>query len=297
MTEPSTTTTFGGRRAAPWICRLISAAQHAPQNWFGQQFAQIVRRIVVTLVPLPIDIDVGVVRMRCHLKDNNSERKFAFMPWRFDQGERNLLVDALPPDGSFVDIGANVGVYTLTAATHMSARGRVLALEPNPPAAARLRFNIDATSTGRVDWPQVVVLEVGVSDRVGEFDLHLDARNLGGSSIATSAASSVSSPGGVTRVRCLPLALILKEQGLDRIDALKIDIEGAEDLALVPFLESAADDQLPRLLIVENSEHLWTRDLVGALGARGYTVRLRTRMNSVYGLAAQPRLACGNIGQ
>lgn len=295
MTLPIATP-FGDRRPAAWIGALVSAAQCAPQNWLGQQFAQIARRLVLALAPLPIDVAVGSIRMRCHLRDNNSERKFVFMPWRFDRRERDLLVDALPPDGTFVDIGANVGIYTLTAATHLSAQGRVLALEPNPPAAARLRFNIEATRAGRSAWPRVEVLELGVSDRAGEFDLHLDAHNLGGSSIADHAVAAGARPGGVTRVRCLPLALILAEQRVERIDVLKIDIEGAEDMALVPFLESAADSQLPRLLIVENSEHLWTRDLVGELGRRGYEVRLRTRMNAVYGRAVQPNANAVTIG-
>ena len=47
------------------------------------------------------------------LRDNNSEKKYLFMPWRFDERERRFLVDSIPADGVFVDIGANVGIYTL----------------------------------------------------------------------------------------------------------------------------------------------------------------------------------------
>jgi uncharacterized protein (UPF0218 family) len=46
------------------------------------------------------------------------------------------------------------------------------------------------------------------------------------------------------------LLAALSELGADRIDALKIDIEGSEDLALTPFLNSAPDSLLPSLLII-----------------------------------------------
>ncbi len=83
-------------------------------------------------------------------------------------------------------------------------------------------------------------------------------------------------------IPCKPLKRLLDECGVDRVDVLKIDIEGAEDMALRPFLEDAADEQLPRRLIVENSEHLWKTDLRAAIAARGYRPLLRSRLNTVY---------------
>jgi hypothetical protein len=100
---------------------LIVSAQNSPTNWLGQQFAQMVRKLVMQCGHLPIDVAVGPIRMRCYLRDNLSEKKFVFMPWRFDRLERQLLIKLLPRDGVFVDIGSNVGIYTLTAATHSRA--------------------------------------------------------------------------------------------------------------------------------------------------------------------------------
>ncbi len=62
---------------------------------------------------------------------------------------------------------------------------------------------------------------------------------------------------------------------------LKIDIEGAEDVALVPFIEKAGESLLPGLMIIENSEHVWSRDLFGLLAENGYRRILKTRLNSV----------------
>lgn len=268
---------YGGNRL---LRSLIRLAQNAPRNWLGQQLAQVVRKLVLWRALLPLDVDVERVKMRVHLHDNNSERKFVFMPWRFDARERRALVDFLPRDGLFVDIGANVGIYTLTVASRLGAGGRVLALEPNPAAFERLRFNVQATRQACPDWPIVDLLQVGVGGASGEFDLHLDPANLGGSSIAEQAVRA-GSPGAI-RIRCQPLTDILDEQSVRKVDALKIDIEGAEDVALLPYLQQVSDENLPGLIVIENSEHLWKHDLVGALRARGYAARMRTRMNTVY---------------
>lgn len=243
--------------------------------------AQLIRKIVLFSSTAPIDITIGEIHMRCHLRDNNSEYKFAFMPWRFDELEREYLVKHLPADGTFVDIGANVGIYSLFVATHLSSSGRIIAMEPNPPAYGRLAFNIASTQAGRKEWPKVELLPIAVADVNQEIDLHLDAKNLGSSSVKNSAQSV-----GVVRVKCKPLAEILESLCIQKVDAIKIDIEGAEDLALAPYLDSASDESLPHCIVMENSQHLWKLDLVGLLKKRGYRAAITTRMNTVYSRSA-----------
>lgn len=284
---PDHSSPFGTYRPGRVAAALIGLAQRAPNNWFGVQCAHALRRGVLSFCEPPLDVTVGAVRLRAHLTDNYSEKKFVFTPWRYDRKELQLLTGALPPDGIFVDIGANVGIYSLIVAAHLGPAGRILAIEPNPPAFARLQFNLRATRAERKDWPYVITLPLGVSDVAGEVELHLAHRDLGGSSLLPAgrdgsrdvncdhAAQSV-------RITCRPLLEILDEHGLAHIDALKIDIEGAEDAALVPFLTDAADARLPRLIVMENSQDRWTRDLPGSLGARGYRAALRTRLNTVY---------------
>lgn len=264
------------------VAGLIGIAQRAPDNWLGKQLSQMARKLVVMFGRLPIDIEIGDIRMRCYLRDNNSERKFAFMPGRFDPHERRLLLEALPRQGCFVDIGANVGIYTLAVATHLGAGGRILALEPNPPAFERLVFNVEATRAGRAEWPRVDAVALGIDAIEGEIDLHLDPENLGGSSVATHAAVAARTTGGSVRIACRPLLALLREHAIEHVDALKIDIEGAEDAALLPYLRDANEGELADCMIIENSEPLWRQDLVGALHARGYRAQLRARMNTVY---------------
>lgn len=158
-----------------------------------------------------------------------------------------------------------------------------MALEPNPPAFERLCFNLKATQSGRADWPRIDALQIGAGNATSELDLHLDPNNLGGSSVAIHApALAARNSGGTVRITCKPLLVILEELSIDKVDALKIDIEGAEDMVLIPYLTEAPDGKLPTCLIVENSEHLWQLDLVGELNRRGYKVQMRSRLNTVY---------------
>ena len=272
-------------KALPVLASSVATALccTAPANAFGKQFARLVRGLYLRLAPLPADVTVEGLRMRCWLRDNTCERKFVFTPWRFDAAERTALAETLPADGVFVDIGANVGIYTLVFALRMASTGRIVAIEPHSRALERLAFNIAATRTGRAAWPRIDVMAVGVSDAPGRFELRVDGGNLGGGSIASGTARfSRAGAAGRVMIECRPLLSILEDLGVGRIDALKIDIEGSEDHALVPFLRTAPEPMLPQRLCVENSDHLWSLDLRGALAARGFREHLRTRLNTVY---------------
>ena len=268
---------YGSLAPAPIIAGLIRTAQRCPRNWFGKQLALALRKIVLLTCKQPLDTAVGAIRLRCNLHDNVSERKFLFLPWLYDPQERDLISRELHGDGVFVDIGANAGIYTLWACQSLTGRGMVIAIEPHPQVYGRLLFNLHANRTHNPDWPQVRTLPVAISDQEGQLDLHLDRTNLGGSSLVTHTGSA-----GTIAVKCRTLISVLTECGVTRIDILKIDIEGAEDLALLPFLGSAGEKLLPRYLIIENSEHLWRTDLVSAIKQHGYAVTFRSRMNTVY---------------
>ena len=66
---------------------------------------------------------------------------------------------------------------------------------------------------------------------------------------------------------------LLREHGFERVDALKVDIEGAEDLALLPFFEQAPRTLWPRLVFIENNVGEWRRDCIAELVGRGYETK------------------------
>lgn len=265
---------FGAYALTPLQNSLLKQAQAMPVNWCGRRGALILRKIVLSGGLARADVMVEGLKFRLYLTDNVSERKFLFMPQFFDRYERDLLRARLRPGDFFVDVGANAGIYSLTAAAAVGSGGHVLAIEPNPVVLNRLLFN--ALQNG---FESVIAAEQsGVSDVVGQFDLVLDESNLGGSSLVTARSDkSISVP-------CHTLLDIVQRHRFPRIDAMKMDIEGAEDRALIPFLERAPREILPRVLILENSVKDWKRDLQGALRQSGYKLLRTTRMNLVWEL-------------
>jgi hypothetical protein len=78
------------------------------------------------------------------------------------------------------------------------------------------------------------------------------------------------------------LLSLLLEEGYERIDAIKLDIEGAEDLVLDPFFRDAPQTLWPRLIIMEFALLRSGVPLEQRLCALGYREILRTKENVAY---------------
>ena len=265
---------FGTYALLPRAARVLRLAQSMPVNFLGQRAALALRKLVRMSRQPVVDATVEGLRLRLYMDDNVGERKFLFMPNFFDSYERTLLRQHLRPGDTFLDIGANVGIYSMLAAALVGAMGKVLAIEPNPFVMERLRFNAGLNSLEAV----IVEVPFGVTDQAGDFDLNLDPSNLGGSSLVI-AHSDTS-----IKVPCLPLHAIVGNHRVKEIAALKIDIEGAEDRALGPFFRNADRIMYPKLIILERSSGFWKEDLHSMLTSVGYSLLNTTRMNTVWTL-------------
>jgi FkbM family methyltransferase len=86
----------------------------------------------------------------------------------YDRRELGLVRRLLRDGGDFVDVGAHIGLYSVTAALALRERGRVLAFEPNPSARAQLEWNLDLN-----DCTNVIVLGAAASSAPGTALLHV----------------------------------------------------------------------------------------------------------------------------
>lgn len=264
---------YGHYRLSPAARRLLAFAQAMPVGWLGRRLALLARRLVLQGRRLPIDADAEGFHLRVHVLDNVSERKFLFMPSFCDGAERDYLRRHLSPDGVFLDIGANAGIYTLTAArayAKLGGKGRVLAVEANPTMQARLRYNV--ALNGLDD--RVRLAPLALSDHDGEVEFSISASNLGESGLAATTGTRI-------RVPCRTLAGLLEEHGVQRVDGMKIDVEGMEDLILGHFLQYAPASLLPGFIVIENSSDKWRTDLLGQLRDAGYRIAAREKMNLI----------------
>jgi FkbM family methyltransferase len=117
-----------------------------------------------------------------------------------------------------------------------------------------------------------------VADKTGELTLFLDPLNRGEASLKIVNSSQTDA----IRVPAVTLLDLLAREGLTRVDAIKLDVEGAEDLVLDPFFRDAPASLYPSLFIIANVPERWQSDVVGLLKSKSYRLILETKMNLVF---------------
>jgi FkbM family methyltransferase len=174
-----------------------------------------------------------------------------------------------------VDIGANVGAYSVYAARR--TRSRVLAVEPDPENARYLERNLLTN-----DCRQVQVLECAVADADGKLPLFV-----GTSGVTHQLRTNYSSQdsGEFVEVPVMTMRTLMDEHRLDRIDLLKMDCEGAEGLIL-PAAPKSYLGRVQRIAMEfhDNSSPCNHRELQRLLDGCGFSTRLRWDGSSPNGL-------------
>jgi len=223
----------------------------------------------------PVDIEYSGVKFRLHPWDNVVERKLVFGSKCRDCEEVHFLMEALNRDSIFLDVGANIGYYTCMLASRGVAR--CIAIEPHPRTRERLNFNIKTNNFEH----GVEVVPIAIGDSEGTVVLNTFSGDLGSSSLLRNKQQQPT----CHTVPMKPLLHLCGELGVQSIDAMKIDIEGFEDRALVPFFQDAPPTLWPRYIIIEHSHTSgWSEDVVPFLEERGYVAQKETRGNTIYAL-------------
>ncbi|MDE2980092.1 MAG: FkbM family methyltransferase [Gemmatimonadota bacterium] len=281
-----------GGRGALWL----RVARSFPGSRPWSRFALLARRAARRHLAGPVDTRVWGQRLRLYPDRSVSEARILFLPRSWDRAERRLLAKWARPGFTFVDVGANVGGYSFWVLSLVRTSVRVVAVEPNPDLARQLRFNVGIN--GAQDRVRVLEAAVGAVRDTGALVVH--PRNSGEGRLAevgerpeyatardSTGAGRVAPP--TIPVRIVTLADIVRDAGLDRLDCLKVDVEGHEPDVIQPFLRDAPHGLWPRHLIVElktgRRDGQRSAELESWLIARGYRLELRTRLNGLFRLA------------
>ena len=216
----------------------------------------------------PLDIRFRGCSFRIEGRNNLIETGLLTRP-NYNAVEIEFLQEAIRDGGVAVDIGSNVGLYSLPLALAAGPTGQVLAIDANPEMVQHLTFNAEASGLANVKSMHMAVgsAETRVNLRIRKDDVAI--------------VSVEESETGSTQM--LPLLHILSNAGFDRVDSLKIDIEGYEDFALVPFLQQASEGLLPSRIVIERANS--TGDYPGCVAEferLSYRLVGRTRNNSMY---------------
>ncbi len=256
-----TDSVFGSRRPGRFA-RLVWALTVAPD--IPQPRRKAIRKHFGRRLAGPYDVEVDGVAFRAYPAENRDDRMLVGRGELPEAAEHALVAPLIAPGMVFVDVGANVGTYSLFVARRAGPAARVVAFEPHPRTFAKLAFNLAANGAGAV-----VAKNLAIAAEAGTMPLYSDGGgNIGHASLLKEGTGAVR---GVETVEVTPLASVLPGLGIQRIDLLKIDVEGFEDRALLPLFEQAPETLWPKAILIETVlAGLWQRDCLPELAAHGY---------------------------
>lgn len=138
-----------------------------------------------------------------------------------------LFATVLRPGDRVIDVGANVGWFSLLARALVGPEGAVTAFEPDPANIERFERNCQING-----FENVRIVPQPASDKAGDVEFHLCADGTGGNSLWDPGLHPMNA-----HTRAVPKTLALQATTIDALHAgnvrlIKIDVEGAEERVL-----------------------------------------------------------------
>ena len=208
------------------------------------------------------DVEVSVFGRNMLLSPNDAIGNcLIFTPQWYDFRERRLIRKILNRGDYVIDVGANIGTYSLIFADLVGSSGKVTAIEAEQKNARRLKHNLEINDIGWVE-----VRNFGVSDKEERLSLLLnDDGNAGAHSFYRQANASLLR---TQEVQCLPLSSLI--DGARKPRLMKLDIEGFEWRVLRKYFEDAPNPLWPTFIMLEDDSRHRESDAVPLLLSHGY---------------------------
>ncbi len=234
------------------------------------------------------DFERWGIRFRLNLNSNYMENKIIFNRRTHDKEEVDIFISRMTDGEVFADVGANAGYWSLRLAKAFS-KSKILAFEPNPVMLERLISNVNLNNFEK----RIKALSYALSDSNGKATLTIEydkkfGYNYGQGSINEKFISQnivadddfESSTSVETRL----LTDCLQEQKIKKIDVMKVDIEGHEAAALMPYLRATSPEDLPHTILIEHvSAECWEENVIDYLLENGYKILYNKSINTVLG--------------
>lgn len=194
------------------------------------------------LIPRPTN--EGILQLPSGLKlwidpviDNGVERSLYFTG-SYEAGTLNFIEENLSKGGTFLDVGANIGLMSLVASKVVGDSGHIISFEPHPVTADILRSNIQLNNIKNIE---VVEKGIGNTNKITRIHDRWDV-NRGGATILESHDNDAGYP-----IELVRLDDVLTNR---KIDLIKIDVEGFE-LEVLKGAKKLLSAKNPPTLIVE----------------------------------------------
>lgn len=188
------------------------------------------RRIWISRIGLPIrnailfnrPVKVSLDGIPVLLSPQGSTAGDIWAGVRCESHEVSFILSVLKPGMIFFDVGANAGLFTISAAKKIGGKG-VFSFEPCSSTCDLLMRNLQLNGLADVS-----VVRMALGDSVGEAVLQINARGKDGLNTLGKASHPDSKVVGQEGVRITTADNFLKERNISRVDVMKVDIEGAE---------------------------------------------------------------------
>ena len=224
-------------------------------------------RMIFSLRKGPLDIYFRKCAYRL-FGENNLIEYGILLDKKYNCLDLEFLLEGANLDSNFVDLGSNIGLYSQPLAL-ASPNGMVLSIDANPLMKSRLLFNIQSTAIKNIQF----VLSA-VSNKIGKGSLKIRKDDIAIVAVDETIRSDI---------KINTLENIIKENKLKSIYGLKIDIEGHEDKALVPFLLNTTETLLPKKIVIEKlSKYSDYPECTLAFDKLNYKLISRSKNNSFY---------------
>lgn len=217
-----------------------------------------------------IDIELSVFGRKMLLNPSDwISSTLIFTPQWYDYRERKFLREVLEKGDYVVDIGANIGAYTLIFADLVGMSGIVTAIEAEEKNARRLTHNI---SINGIDW--IRIHNYGVSDKKESLSLLLNITgNAGGHSFFRQPDNDNSI---IQKIECKPLFDLIEKR---KAKLFKLDIEGFEWRVLRKYFEDVSESLWPTYILLEDDPKNREDDAVSLCLDHGYRILKRFDYN------------------
>jgi FkbM family methyltransferase len=241
-------------RELAWTRPLVPyPGWHFDADWDNPQLAFRLRREIWQYfqqrrlqVPLVVNWYFG---LRFHLYLSNDLSKQLYIAGCFEPNEFAFLDRVLAPDMTFIDVGANDGLFTLFAGRRVGPAGHVWSFEPSQREFIRLRRNMQLNDLGNVRTFQLALAHChGQAEMKIADDEHSGQNTLGAFAYPIDLVRRES----VTTCR---LDDLVQQDYLRQIDIIKLDVEGAE-LSVLTGAAGVLREQRPLLLMEVNDNAL-----------------------------------------
>jgi FkbM family methyltransferase len=191
-------------------------------------------------------LEIQGSKMYINVRDKDPGMRKTFQAYALnrihEETTTNLFKKVVKEGDVVIDLGANIGYFTLLAAKLVGPTGKVFAFEPEPKNFSYLKKNVELNN-----YTNVIIEQKAVSNYNGETKLFICPYDSGHHTINRPNGIEAYRLGRSGEITSIDIEVVTLDNYLrnktDRVDVIKIDVEGAEALVFEGMKEILSKNQ------------------------------------------------------